>query len=51
MITGAHAILYSADAEADRAVLAEILRGQGTVDAGGGALGLYEPRHPVAAGT
>ena len=48
MITGAHAILYSADAEADRAVLSELLRGHGTVDAGGGWLILGLPPAEVA---
>jgi hypothetical protein len=48
MITGAHAILYSADAEADRAVLAELLRGQATADAGGGWLILGLPPAEVA---
>ncbi|GAA4795994.1 hypothetical protein GCM10023200_35090 [Actinomycetospora chlora] len=48
MITGAHAIVYSADAEADRAVLAELLRGHGTVDAGGGWLILGLPPAEVA---
>ncbi len=50
MITGAHVILHSADAEADRAFLRDLL-GTATVDAGGGSLGVYEPRHPVAADT
>jgi hypothetical protein len=36
MITGAHAILYSADPDADRALLRAILPEQPTVDAGGG---------------
>jgi catechol 2,3-dioxygenase-like lactoylglutathione lyase family enzyme len=35
VITGAHVILYSTDAEADRAFLARLL-GRPTVDAGGG---------------
>src|SRR6185312_12377279 len=35
MITGAHVILYSADADADRAFLRDLL-GTRTVDAGGG---------------
>ncbi|HEY1443836.1 MAG TPA: hypothetical protein VGF51_02975 [Acidimicrobiales bacterium] len=37
MIFGAHLVLYSADAEADRAFLADVL-GFGSVDAGGGWL-------------
>ena len=37
MIFGAHLVLYSTDAEADRAFLADIL-GFGSVDAGGGWL-------------
>jgi hypothetical protein len=37
MIFGAHLILYSADAEADRAFLADVL-GLDSVDAGGGWL-------------
>jgi hypothetical protein len=48
MITGAHAILYSADADADRAALAEILRGQPAVDVGGGWLILGLPPAEVA---
>ncbi len=37
MITGAHAIIYSTDAEADRAFVADVL-GLRSVDAGGGWL-------------
>jgi hypothetical protein len=48
MITGAHAILYSADAQADRAVLTTLLAGHGTVDAGGGWLILGLPPVEVA---
>ncbi|GLZ44713.1 hypothetical protein Acsp06_08980 [Actinomycetospora sp. NBRC 106375] len=48
MIIGAHAILYTADAEADRAALAEILRGAPSVDAGGGWLILGLPPAEVA---
>lgn len=48
MITGAHAILFSADAAVDRAVLAELLRGQRSVDAGGGWLILALPPAEVA---
>ena len=48
MITGAHAILYSDDADADRAVLAEILRGRRTVDVGGGWLIIALPPAEVA---
>jgi hypothetical protein len=63
MINGAHAILYSHDADATRATLAKVL-GTRSVDAGGGwlilgpahrhhlpdgvELGLYQPRHPTA---
>jgi hypothetical protein len=46
VITGAHAIIYSRDAEADRAFFRDVL-GFSSVDAGGGELGLYEPRHPT----
>src|SRR5690242_17092498 len=35
MITGAHALLFSPDADADRAFLRDVL-GLGSVDAGGG---------------
>lgn len=38
MITGAHAIVYSADASADRALLGELLRGHMVVDVDGGWL-------------
>lgn len=38
MISAVHAIIYSSDAEADRAFLRDVLPG--------GRLGLYEPRHP-----
>jgi hypothetical protein len=37
MIVGAHLVLYSSDAEADRAFLADVF-GFGSVDAGGGWL-------------
>ena len=47
MITDAHVILYSRDAEADRGFLRELL-GLRSVDAGGGRVGLYEARHPTA---
>ena len=47
MITGAHVILYSADAEADRAFLRELL-GTTAVDAGGGWLILALPPAEVA---
>ncbi|GAA4902252.1 hypothetical protein EV188_10917 [Actinomycetospora succinea] len=47
MITGAHAILYSADAEADRAFLKDLL-GTRTVDAGGGWLIIGLPPAEVA---
>lgn len=47
MIIGAHAILYSADAEADRAFLRDLLDTR-TVDAGGGWLILALPPAEVA---
>ena len=66
MITGAHAILFSRDAEADRAFLADLAdRGvelaHPVTDEGWGRLAsfrlpsgaeqfVYEPRHPLAHG-
>jgi catechol 2,3-dioxygenase-like lactoylglutathione lyase family enzyme len=47
MIRGAHVILYSSDAEADRAFLQDLL-GLGQVDAGGGWLILQLPPAEVA---
>jgi catechol 2,3-dioxygenase-like lactoylglutathione lyase family enzyme len=47
MITGAHVIVYSRDADADRAFFRDVLE-YPHVDAGGGDVGLYEPRHPNA---
>jgi predicted enzyme related to lactoylglutathione lyase len=47
VITGVHAILYSTDAEADRAFLRDLL-GTTTVDAGGGWLILALPPAEVA---
>ena len=47
MITGAHAIVYSADADADRAFLRDILRLTG-VDVGGGWLIFALPPSEVA---
>src|SRR3954447_5088627 len=47
MIRGTHVILYSSDADADRAVLQDILGGA-TVDAGGGWLILQLPPGEVA---
>jgi hypothetical protein len=47
VITGAHAILYSSDADADRAFLRDLL-GTTTVDAGGGWLILALPPAEVA---
>src|SRR4051794_4506588 len=47
MITGSHVILYSADADADRAFLAELL-GTPSVDAGGGWTILQLPPGEVA---
>lgn len=54
MIFGAHLVLYSADAEADRAFLADVL-GFDSVDAGGGWLIFALPPaevavHPALAG-
>jgi hypothetical protein len=48
VITATHLIIYSADAEADREVLREILRGQRTVDAGNGWLIVALPPAEVA---
>lgn len=47
MITGAHAILYSTDADADRTFLRELL-GTRCVDAGGGWLIMALPPAEVA---
>jgi catechol 2,3-dioxygenase-like lactoylglutathione lyase family enzyme len=56
MITGAHFLLYSPDADADRAFFRDVL-GFRAVDAGGGWLifalppaeiGVYQPSHPTA---
>jgi hypothetical protein len=47
VIRGAHVILYSTDAEADRAFLRDVLR-LGHVDAGGGWLILQLPPAEVA---
>jgi len=47
MITGTHAILYSPDADADRELLADLLRSR-TVDAGGGWLIFALPPAEVA---
>lgn len=47
MITGTHAILYSPDADADRALLADVLRSR-TVDAGGGWLIFALPPAEIA---
>ncbi len=48
MITGTHAIVFSTDAQADRDVLTELLRGYQTVDAGDGWLILALPPAEVA---
>ncbi|PVY96038.1 VOC family protein [Actinomycetospora cinnamomea] len=48
MITGAHAILYSTDAAADREALGAVLGGPRSVDAGGGWLILALPPAEVA---
>ena len=47
MIDGAHAILYSRDADADRAFLADVLGGA-RVDAGGGWLIVALPPSEIA---
>lgn len=47
MITGAHAILFSNDADADRAFLRDVI-GLGSVDAGGGWLIFALPPSEVA---
>ena len=47
VITGAHVILYSSDADADRAFLADLL-GTPSVDAGGGWTILQLPPGEVA---
>ena len=47
MITGAHAILYSTDAEADRVFLRDLL-GTPSVDAGGGWLIMSLPPAEIA---
>ena len=54
MITGAHAIIFSSDADADRAFFKDVL-GLGSVDAGGGWLIFALPPaelavHPAEAG-
>jgi hypothetical protein len=43
MIIGAHTIINSTNAEADRAFLKDVL--QWTTLPGGGKLGVYQPRH------
>lgn len=48
MITGVHTIIYSSDADADRALLLELLHGHPTVDAGGGWTILGLPPAEVA---
>ncbi|HEY2193328.1 MAG TPA: extradiol dioxygenase [Actinomycetospora sp.] len=48
MITGAHTIIYSTDADADRALLRELLSGHPAVDAGGGWTILGLPPAEVA---
>ena len=55
MINGAHAILFSSDADATRTALGELLGNPHTVDAGGGWLILALPPaevavHPAATG-
>lgn len=47
MINGTHAILYSPDADADRELLADLLRSR-TVDAGGGWLIFALPPAEIA---
>ncbi len=51
MINGAHVVVYSADADADRDFFRDVL-GFAHVDAGGGLpgggrVGLYQPLHPT----
>src|SRR4051812_28647623 len=48
MIIAAHAIIYSTDAEADREVLCEILRGNRIIDAGEGWIIVALPPAEVA---
>jgi hypothetical protein len=48
MITGVHTIIYSTDAEADRALLRRLLPDHPTVDAGGGWTILALPPGEVA---
>jgi len=47
MLTGAHAIIYSSNAEADRAFLRDVLK-LGSVDAGGGWLIFALPPAEIA---
>src|SRR3954471_10617688 len=47
VIKGAHVILHSSDADADRRFLIDLL-GRPTVDAGGGSLLAHLPRREVA---
>jgi hypothetical protein len=50
MITAVHTILYSRDAEAVRGFLRDVLELPSAIRLpDGGELGLYEPRHPLAA--
>ena len=44
MISGTHTIIYSDDAEADRAFFRDVLEVP-HVDSGGGTLGVYQPLH------
>jgi hypothetical protein len=47
MITSTHVSVYSNNVDADRAFFRDVLDCP-HVDAGGGELGRYEPRHPRA---
>jgi hypothetical protein len=58
VILGSHVILYSSDADADRAFVGDLLGRPGVDEGwgrlvtirlpGGGRLGVYEVRHPTA---
>jgi hypothetical protein len=49
MLIGAHAIIYSKNADADRDFLRDVNQGWGMLTQltlpGGGKLGVYQPRH------
>ena len=66
MIFDAHVVVYSKDADADRAFFRDVLKKKGVVCSevqearwgsmskirmpGGGEVGLYQPKHPTALG-